>query len=118
MTTDIKCHLWNKDKPTKEDIDLKSNFELLHTFVHDSHLWRYLLKCKECGQLYFYEFYEEIDWDKGNDPQYTTFIPVASEDEAKKMAEKSPLELLQFSPRLQQDWPSDAEKSTIRWIGK
>ena len=27
-------------------------------------------------------------------------------------------ELLQFSPRLQRDFPADAEKTAVRWVGK
>lgn len=118
MITPTKCHLWNKEELTEEDIIPRNNFELLKTYVDESHLWRYLLKCKDCGQLYFYEFYEEIDWKEGKDPQYTTLIPVASDEEAKKMAELSTIEILKFSPRLQSDFPSNAEKTKVHWIGK
>ena len=52
-----QCHLWQTENFSSQDLSLE-NFELLETFADDSHFWRYLLKCKECGQLYFYEFYE------------------------------------------------------------
>jgi hypothetical protein len=118
MNQPTQCRLWRKENLTEEDIDIKSNFEMLHTFTEESHLSRDLLKCKECGQLYFYEFYEEIDWKEGKDPQYCTFIPIETQDEAKDMAKMSPLQLLQFSPRLLRDWPDEKDKPEIRWIGK
>jgi hypothetical protein len=60
MKAPIQCALWEKpellDEPNHRD-----RFELLETFVDESHEFRDLLKCKECGQPYFYEFYEWID---------------------------------------------------------
>ena len=118
MIQPTQCHLWRKENLTDEDIDIKNNFELLHTFTDESHLCRDLLKCKDCGQFYFYEFYEEINWKGGSDPQYCTFIPIETKEEAEKLAKMSPLQLLQFSPRLQNDWPDKEDKSKIYWIGK
>lgn len=37
---------------------------------------RQLMRCKSCGQLYFHEFYEEVDYRDGEDRQYFIFIPV------------------------------------------
>lgn len=37
---------------------------------------RQLMKCQDCGQLYFHEFYEEVDFRDGEDRQYFIFIPV------------------------------------------
>jgi hypothetical protein len=113
-----QCRLWQKENLTDPDSISADNFEVLHTFVDESRLCRRLVKCKECGQLYFYEFYEEIDWKEGNDPQYCTFIPIETRDEAETMARVSPLELLRFGPRLQKDWPAGEDKPTIRWIGR
>lgn len=93
-------------------------FELIGTYVDESHLMRDLLKCRECGQLYFHEFYEEIDSEDGNDPQYITYMPVETEDEIKTLKAASQFGLLAFSPRLQKDFPMDAEKPAVRWIGK
>ncbi|MDO8492197.1 MAG: HD domain-containing protein [bacterium] len=112
----IKCALWEKPELVKEP--MKERFELLETFADESHLFRYLLKCHECGQLYFFEFYEEIDWEHGNDPQYTTWIPIDTPEDAQKLSKLSPLELLQFLPRLQKDFPKDAKIPSLRWVGK
>jgi hypothetical protein len=68
-----QCALWKK--PELIDEPRQNRFELLETFVDESHLSRELLRCKECGQLYFFEFYEEIDWEDGNDPQFLHTSP-------------------------------------------
>lgn len=112
-----QCHLW-KEENIKEDSNISGDFEELKTFEDDSHLIRRLLKCKDCGQLYFYEFYEEIDWVNGNDPQYRTWIPVKTEKDAKKLSTMSVMEILKFFPRLQRDWPADAESPKLKWNGK
>ncbi len=96
---------------------MKEKFELLETFVHESHWWRYLLQCRECGQRYFFEFYEEIDWDEGKDPQYATFIAVDTDEEIEILERALPFELLKFSPRLVRSFPRSAEKPTIGWVG-
>jgi hypothetical protein len=71
-------------------------------------VWRHLLRCRECGQLYFYEFFEWIDWEGGNDPQYTTYIPVESDTEIEALKKASSFELLKYFLRLQRDWPMEA----------
>lgn len=109
------CKLLKLENPSENDINL-DNFELLKTYVKESHLWRYLLRCKDCGQLYFYEFYEEIDWDKGRDPQYVTYIPVENTDKADEYSKLDQFGILKEKPRLQKDWSSDQDKPKIFWI--
>lgn len=116
MVIPTQCHLWQKEPLTSEDIRMDKNFEFLFTFEEDTHLIRRLVQCKDCGQLYFYEFYELIDWVGGNDPQYRTFIPVESEEEARKLAQMTQFALLQFYPRLLSGWPADEERPIIRWV--
>lgn len=108
-----QCHLWQKENISTDDMA----FETVQTYDcdDDDHLKRKLLKCKQCGQLYFYEFYEVIDYEKGNDPQYRTFIPVDSEIIAKEMSKKSPIDILYYYPRIQSDFPEDAKKRTTKW---
>jgi hypothetical protein len=110
-----QCHLWHKGNLTPADTN-PNNFTVLQTFTDESHLVRRLLKCNDCGQLYFYEFYEETDWKKGNDPQYRTFIPVASKKDAETISKMQPFELTQLFPRIQDHWPADAARN-VRWIG-
>ncbi len=92
-------------------------FERIDTYVDECHLVRSLLKCRECGQLYFHEFYEEIDWEGGNDPQYFTYVSVETDDEIETLKSASLFGLLEFSPRLQRDFPKD-EKPKVGWVGK
>lgn len=98
------------------DINLKDDFTRLRVYHDESHFMRSLLQCKECGQLYFYEFTEEIDWEEGNDPQYRALIPVDSEEEAEEISALPPAELIQVFPRLHIDWPSSAGAPEARWV--
>ena len=104
------CHLWNKVDLALEDLiqDLLPE----HNYEDESHLIRRLLKCKKCGQLYFYEFYEEIDWQEGNDPQYRTWIPVDDIESANQLNTLSIFEILKF-PSIRCDWPHDQEEMKI-----
>ncbi|MDD4062743.1 MAG: hypothetical protein PHV25_03200 [Candidatus Pacebacteria bacterium] len=111
-----QCHLWRKEDLNNSDLRL-NNFEELTVFTNSSHLTRKLLKCKDCGQLYFYEFYEEIDFIGGNDPQYQTFIPVETEEKAKEISKEDLLEIHNHSPRILIDFPEEAEKPLLpRWV--
>jgi hypothetical protein len=115
MKEPIQCALWTR--PELASGPINEPFELLHTFVDESHWWRYLLRCRECSQLYFFELYEEIDWEGGgHDPQYSTFIPVEDEADVQSLKYAAPSELLMFLPRLQKDWPKGEEAPTWRWI--
>ena len=62
MTEPTQCALWLKPELAEP---LKDRFNLVETYVEEAHWWRYLLECRECGQLYFFEFYEQIDWEGG-----------------------------------------------------
>lgn len=108
-----QCILWNKSNLASADLD----FELVKTFTESSHFDRDILKCKECGQLYLHEFYEVVNFD-GDDDMYDTYIPIENKENIKILAEtKEPIELLEFSPRLQYDFKGGKE-SPLRWIGK
>lgn len=98
------------------DINLSNSFTRLKSFEDESHLIRSLLQCIDCKQLYFYEFYEEIDWEEGNDPQYRILIPITSEVEAEIMSKLQRSELLLLFPRIQIDWPSYAQAPEGKWI--
>lgn len=111
-----QCILWVKEELKSED--LNGAFDIVESYIDESHFGRQLVKCKECGQLYFEDFYEEIDWENGNDPQYTTLIPVETNDEIETLKRANFLELLQFSPRLQKDFPKDANKPRVYWVGR
>src|SRR5262245_6707398 len=108
-----QCIFWRE--PTRVHAALKENFELVAEYADESHLRRYLLKCRECDQLYFFEFYEEIDWDDGNDPQFTKYVPVNTIEEGAELAMLDPLALLEASPRLCIDYPKEAKGPKVYW---
>jgi hypothetical protein len=115
MKAPTQCALWARPELINELKDRINHFELLETFVDESHLDRDLLKCKECGQLYFFEFYEEIDWEDGDDPQYWTYIPVETGAEIETLKKASRLKLLECLPQLRRDWPKGAKSPKTYW---
>jgi hypothetical protein len=110
-----QCVLWRQPELVAA---AKDRFEPVETFVDDSHFHRALLKCRECGQLYFSQFYEEVDWDDGDDAQYTTYVPVATREQIAALKQSSMFDVWLYSPRLQRDYPSGAKAATVGWIGK
>ena len=66
----------------------------------------------------FFEFYEWVEWEHGNDPQYRKYIPVPTVEDAQMLRKASQADLLLFSPSLNVDFPRDADASTIYWAGK
>jgi len=114
MKAPTQCVLWKKPKLAQGS--KSERFELVEFYVDESHWRRYLLKCRECGQLYFYEFYETIDWEHGEDPQYSTYVPVETAAEIEALKATDHFDLRQFSPRLQHDFPKDAKVPTVYWV--
>jgi hypothetical protein len=103
------CHLWIS-AVTREEI--YSALEVVCAYEDSSHLDRSLKRCKSCGQLYFYEFYEEIDWSGGDDPQYITIIPVDDEESARNLSELSQLDFLKYRS-IRIDFPSGSENPSM-----
>ena len=87
-------------------------FEVIEDYVDDSHLDRSLWKCRECGQLYFHECYEWVDWDEGNDKIYVTLIPVQTPEEIAALNQTTIFTLMRYHPRLHLD------NSKAVWFGK
>ena len=103
------CKLWNQEKPDP-------NLENIKKYVDESSFRRILKKCIECGQLYFYEMLEFIDWEDGEDPMYRTYVPVATEADADTLAAVTQVELCSHVPQIRYDWPKGVAKSKILWI--
>lgn len=112
----LACHLLTLNPPSPADL-APGAFTTLKTYLDDSHHIQRLLQCTACGQLYFYEFREQIDWQGGQDPQYRTYIPVLSAAEAQRISRLPASGLASLIPRLQVDWPSDVRQPRIQWIG-
>ena len=109
------CILWKAPDATVAK-GLPAQFALLKTFVKQSHWWRYLLECRCCGQRYVFEFYEEVDWEGGKDPQFTTWVPVGTDDAVAAVQAAAPGQLGGFIPRLCKDWPKDQETARLYWV--
>ncbi len=96
------------ENPSKDGF----KFEHVETYAESSHFDRGLVKCRECGQLYYYEFYEVIDWEEGNDKMYSTYIPIEYDKALiEDLNQRSPMGLLGIFPRLQ--WDPDG---SLKWI--
>jgi hypothetical protein len=104
-----QCVLWeHPDHITGKFAEI---FDEVESYEDSSHLTRALYKCKECGQLYFHEWYEWVDWENGNDKMYTTLIPVQTQEEIQALKGTDTIMLMTFFPRLQLD-------GNPTWIGK
>lgn len=115
MKPPTQCALWSDPEATLA-APLKQQFALLDTVVEESHWWRYLLQCRECGQLYVYEFHEEVDWADGDDPHYVTLVPVGTQAEIDAVCAAPQGCLGGFVPRLCKDRPKGAARHQVRWV--
>ena len=106
MTIPAQCHLY-RDQPLTA-ANVRASLALLKTYEDDSHLIRTLTQCKRCGQLYFHEFYEIVDWSGGNDAQYSSWIPVSDAKSAERLNELAPIALLAYTA-LCIDFPTEAK---------
>jgi hypothetical protein len=106
----VQCALWKQ--PELIEGEFKERFEFLKILTDDEspigNVYRRLLKCRECGQLYLMELY-----DRGG-ASYDTFIPVETKEMAECLASRSIYELLTVFPRLQRDHRMDGSDS-LRW---
>ncbi len=107
------CHLWKSEKLQHKELAVGQALKEVKIFEDDSHHMKKLLKCRKCGQLYFYEFYEEMSFSDGNDSSYRTFVPVENSKIAEKIAQGDIYSSGHYSPRIQHD-----NTGAPLWIGK
>jgi hypothetical protein len=105
-----QCVLW--ENPERIAGKFGEFLDEIEAYEDSSHLTRSLYKCRECGQLYFHEWWEWVDWDHGNDKQYSTLIPVQTPEDIQALKQTTTFELMTYFPRLQFDGYKPA------WIGK
>ena len=116
MSIPNECHLYHHRPLTAELI--RASLAPVKEYTDDLHLIRSLLRCSECGQLYFHEFFEIVDWVNGNDAQYSSWIPVADEASADQLSLLSPMELNAYGG-IHVDFPSGADEPTAPyWTGR
>ncbi len=113
MRKPTQCVLWNEVGLTPETLDL----EMVRVFVRSEHIERDLLKCCECGQLYFHEWYEHISF-KHDDDMYDTYIPIETEEEIQQLLDtKTSADLAKFLPQLHGSYTNN-KNDGLRWIEK
>ncbi|GAA0560913.1 hypothetical protein [Rhizomicrobium electricum] len=104
------CVLWREPERLR---DLR--METVTVFEEDEHFRRALLKCPECGQLYFYEMHEEVDFENGQDPVTRLYTPVPTGEHAAALSLAASPSLQRVRPILRDVWPADQKTSTIAW---
>lgn len=102
----MQCHFWKSDHPNPQ----REEVEVVKSFEDESHWHRALLRCRDCGQLYFYEWYEEIDWVNGDDPWYQTWVPVEERD-IDGLVQTTIWTIHEYVPRVVSDWRRES-----KWI--
>lgn len=113
MKKPTQCVLWNRTGLTPEDL----NLEMVKVFIRSDHIERNLFKCRECGQLYFHEWYEHINF-KHDDDMYDTYIPVETDEDINTLLEaKSSADLAKFLPQLHGSYTNN-QNDSLRWIEK
>lgn len=87
----------------------------------DPHFVVQLRRCTTCTQQFLWLLTEFVDWQRGDDAQYRTVVPVTA-GEARKIAERGVdldrelLEALGETRRyLQADSPTGAREATVKW---
>lgn len=116
LPTPSQCRLWRDPQATLGQ-KMDAVFELADTFCEESHWWRYLLVCRDCGQHYLFEFYEEIDWAAGKDGIYTTYLPVTGAASARALHRETAAGMLsRHAPALIADSPLGSSELPPRWV--
>ena len=111
----LECILWRSPERLE---NIQKVLDTIEIYMDDSHHMRRLVKCRECGQLYFYEFLEFVDYQDGEDPQYRTYIPVASAGDAVLLSSLPHWELVTYAPAIHANWPKGQDRSHISWVGR
>ena len=100
------CHQWHDLPPQRQAV--LAVLENVASYLREYHEARDLLRCKQCGQLYFCEWQEEMRFD-GEDSQDFVLIPVADAAEGLALSQLSRMQRIGL-PTIVMIWPpSDAK---------
>ena len=113
LKSPVGCHLWHLYYLTRDDLGC---LEEVERYENGSHLDRALLKCKRCGQLYFYEFHEWVDWEEGGDSHYHTYIPVSTPQEILALRATDIFTINGYRPMIQDNCPKGADRHEVFWL--
>ena len=86
-------------------------WETVVGFDEDDGFHRRLVRCPECGQLYFLD--ERAGTARGEDLR--TLIPVPTAEHAAALALAAHASLLRIRPILLENWPTDQAEPTHSW---
>lgn len=110
-----QCILWKKKKLTPADVPA-GMFEGVSSLPEIPHISERLLRCKECGQLYLFEYNDFFANYENDLPVYMTYVPV-SEEELKEhlKVEKTMTSIFSATkgPKLLYDVKEEGEN--VRW---
>jgi len=85
----------------------------------DPHFGVTIRHCTRCQQTFLYVFTEFVDWQGGEDDQYTDVVPLSAAEAAEVRRRPSDLPFLgslgDGRRRLATAWPRNAPKKTIAW---
>lgn len=109
----FRCGLWRDPSPVADD-RFRRQFDFIATFADGSHASRHLLRCTGCGQLYLYDFHEEVNLRDGNDPQELTLLAVSSTMPLLGVLNAPTAEWRRLFPRL--EVTPGAAGSVARWV--
>lgn len=111
MKAPTQCTLWSRKNLTPLDL----NLELVKVYTRTSHIERDLLKCRECGQLYFHDWYEHVNFNH-DAAMYDTYIPVETEEQIETLSniEKS-ADLAAYVPQLHGSFTND-RNDDLKWV--
>ena len=110
LKSPVGCHLWHLENLTRDDLNC---FEQVETYYGHSHLDWSLVRCRQCGQLYFFESYEFWDGEDGGDSHYDTYVPVSAPEETLDLRITN---ILSFVPRIQSNFPAGADEPQVFWV--
>jgi hypothetical protein len=98
-----QCKLWKKHSLQPEDLyDL---FEEMHVFHENIESSKRLLRCKECDQLYLYEFTGSAE----GSGMHIEYYPTRKLDAVLELDAAG-------IPRLEVRWPAGAEQPSVGWV--
>jgi hypothetical protein len=85
--------------------------------IDESHFHVMILVCRACAQRFVSVFTEMIDWEKSDDAQSWSLIPITDEERARLSAAPSEAELERLGPArrcLEHDHPT-GERARTSW---
>jgi hypothetical protein len=68
--------------------------------------------------VYFYHFLEFVDYEHGDDPQYRTYIPVTSAEDAVMLSGLPEWDIRTYTPAIHSNWPKGQDRAEVFWIGR